>query len=274
MPVAGGGADYRRRANVLGVGIDAVSPSVVVNRLFEATCKGSTGYVCVTGVHGVMEAHRDAALMQILNDAMLTVPDGMPMVWMGRMQGHRDMSRVYGPTLLLDVCERSVKTGETHFFYGGGPGVAGALAERLSARFPGLRVVGIYTPPFRKLNESEEAELEERVAAVRPDFFWVGLSTPKQERFMAAHHDRLDAGIMLGVGAAFDMHSGGTRQAPSWMQRYGLEWLFRMAQEPRRLFWRYARNNPVFVVRAALQVAGLRRYSLPLAVPGGGAPKA
>ena len=265
-------AAHRRRANVLGVGIDAVSPAIVVNQLFEATHNGASGYVCVTGVHGVMESQRDSALMQILNDAMLTVPDGMPTVWMGRLQGHRDMSRVYGPTLLLDVCERSVVTGETHFFYGGGPGVADALAGQLSARFPGLRVVGTYAPPFRPLNGREEAELEARVAAVRPDFFWVGLSTPKQERFMAAHHGKLAARIMLGVGAAFDMHSGRTRQAPSWMQRNGLEWLFRLGQEPRRLFWRYARNNPGFVVRAALQVAGLRHYSLPLALPGSGQP--
>ncbi|HEX8851829.1 MAG TPA: WecB/TagA/CpsF family glycosyltransferase [Gemmatimonadaceae bacterium] len=194
---------------------------------------------------------------------MLTVPDGMPTVWIGRAQGYREMSRVYGPTLLLDVCRRSATTGHTHFFYGGAPGVADELARRLTERFPGLRVVGTFTPPFRPLNEAEEQDLVRRVAEARPDFFWVGLSTPKQERFMAAYHGRLTTGVMLGVGAAFDMHSGRTRQAPRWMQRSGLEWLFRTLQEPRRLFWRYARNNPAFVVRALMQLTGLRKYALP-----------
>lgn len=251
----------RTRANVLGVGIDAVSPRAVLDQLFGD--EGARGYVCVTGVHGVMEAQRDAQLMRILNESLLTVPDGMPTVWMGRLQGHGGMARVYGPSLLLDVCERSVRTGHTHFFYGGNGGVADELAKQLTARFPGLRVVGTFTPPFRPLTGGEEAALIRQVADAQPDFFWVGLSTPKQERFMAAYHERLAARVMLGVGAAFDMHSGRTRQAPPWMQRSGLEWLFRMLQEPRRLFWRYARNNPAFVARALLQVAGLREYPLP-----------
>ena len=252
----------RPRANVLGVGIDAVSPAAVLDQLLGSGVTSRTGYVCVTGVHGVMEAQRDPELMRILNESLLTVPDGMPTVWMGRLQGHREMARVYGPTLLLDVCRRSAQTGHTHFFFGGKPGVAEDLAGRLAARFPGLRVVGTFTPPFRPLNEMEERALFQQVAEAKPDFFWVGLSTPKQERFMAAYHRRLATKVMLGVGAAFDMHSGHMRQAPPWMQRNGLEWLFRMLQEPRRLFWRYARNNPLFIVNALLQIAGLRRYPL------------
>jgi N-acetylglucosaminyldiphosphoundecaprenol N-acetyl-beta-D-mannosaminyltransferase len=211
----------------------------------------------------VMEAQRDPALMRILNESLLTVPDGMPTVWMGRLQGHREMARVYGPSLLLDVCQRSAQTGHTHFFFGGNPGVAEELAARLVERIPGLRVVGTFAPPFRPLNDGEERALIRQVEEAKPDFFWVGLSTPKQERFMAAYHARLAARVMLGVGAAFDMHSGRTRQAPQWMQRNGLEWLFRMLQEPRRLFWRYARNNPAFIGRALLQIVGLRRYPLP-----------
>lgn len=253
----------RPRVNVLGVGIDAVSPQIVLDQLLGASDALRMGYVCVTGVHGVMEAQRDPELMRILNDSLLTVPDGMPTVWMGRLQGHRKMARVYGPTLMLDVCRRSVETGHTHFFFGGNPGVADDLAKRLAERFPGLRVVGTFAPPFRPLNEAEEHALVEQVAKAKPDFFWVGLSTPKQERFMAAYHGRIAAKVMLGVGAAFDMHSGRTRQAPCWMQRNGLEWLFRMLQEPRRLFWRYARNNPAFVVSALLQIAGVRQYHLP-----------
>lgn len=253
----------RPRANVLGIAIDAITPEIALDQLF-AQCSHEKGdYVCVTGVHGVMEAQRDAGLRRILNESMLTVPDGMPTVWMGHLQGHRTMARVYGPTLLLDVCRRSVDAGRTHFFFGGAPGVAEALARALTERFPGLRVVGTYTPPFRPLNADEEAELRAEVERTRPDFFWVGLSTPKQERFMAAHRGMRGVGVMIGVGAAFDMHSGRTRQAPRWMQRSGLEWFFRMLQEPRRLFWRYARNNPAFLWRAVLQLLGLRRYSLP-----------
>lgn len=259
----------RRRANVLGVGIDAVTPTVVLDQLFATSEAARHGYVCVTGVHGVMEAQRDATFRCILNESMLTVPDGVPTVWMGRLQGHCDMARVYGPTLLLDVCQRSTRTGHSHFFYGGAPGVADELAARLTERFPGLRVVGTYTPPFRPLNAREEAELRARVAAAKPDFFWVGLSTPKQERFMAAYSATLPVKVMLGVGAAFDMHSGRTRQAPQWMQRNGLEWLFRLIQEPRRLFWRYTRNNPAFVMYALLQIAGLKRYVLPGRTSGG-----
>ena len=248
----------RPRADVLGIGVDALDRVSAVDRLFAALERGDRGYVCVTGVHGVMEAQRDPALRRILNRSLLTVPDGMPTVWMGRAQGHRTMSRVYGPTLMLDACERSLSTGHTHFLYGGNAGVAEALATSLRARFPGIRIVGSYTPPFRALTSDEERELAAQVERARPDFFWVGLSTPKQERFMAAYHERLPARIMLGVGAAFDMHSGRLPQAPAWMQRSGLEWLYRLLKEPRRLFWRYARNNPAFVVRALLQVSVAR----------------
>lgn len=252
----------RERANVLGVGIDAVSPDVVLEQLFAAVDTGQRGYVCVTGVHGVMEAQGDAEFRRILNSSMLTVPDGMPTVWIGRIQGCEEISRVYGPTLLLQVCARSVQRGQSHFFYGGAPGVADELAARLTQRFPGLRVVGTYCPPFRPLTDIEQRALYTQVEAAQPDFLWVGLSTPKQERFMAAHSGHLAAKVMLGVGAAFDMHSGRTRQAPAWMQRSGLEWLFRLIQEPRRLFWRYARNNPAFVMRAMMQLVGLKAYGL------------
>lgn len=238
--------------------MDALDRASAVDRLFAALERGDRGYVCVTGVHGVMEAQRDPALRRILNQSLLTVPDGMPTVWMGRAQGHRTMSRVYGPTLMLDACERSLSTGHTHFLYGGNPGVAEALAASLRARFPGIRIVGSYTPPFRALTSDEEGELAMQVAQARPDFFWVGLSTPKQERFMAAYSGRLSARIMLGVGAAFDMHSGRLPQAPAWMQRSGLEWSYRLMKEPRRLFWRYARNNPAFLAKALFHLAGSR----------------
>jgi N-acetylglucosaminyldiphosphoundecaprenol N-acetyl-beta-D-mannosaminyltransferase len=252
----------RPRVNVLGVGVDAIDMPTAVHRITSAAATGRGGYVCVTGVHGVMEAQRDPTLRQILNSSLVTTPDGMPMVWLGRASGFSRMSRVYGPDLMLELCRHSVATQATHFFYGGTDGVAEELAERLRQRFPGLRIVGTYTPPFRPLSAVEEQQLAQRLEALQPDFMWIGLSTPKQEQFMAKYAGRFAAKVMLGVGAAFDMHSGRTKQAPRWMQRAGLEWMFRLLNEPRRLFKRYATNNPAFVVRVALQKLRLRQYSL------------
>lgn len=255
-------ARERSRVNVLGVGVDAIDMSTAVSRILSAANSARGAYVCVTGVHGVMEAQRDPKLREILNDSLVTTPDGMPMVWVGRLNGFRDMRRVYGPDLMLEICRASVASGATHYLYGGNSNVAAELADRLRTRFPGIKIVGTFTPPFRPLSGDEERALIAELEAVRPTFFWVGLSTPKQERFMAQYRDRLPVNIMFGVGAAFDMHSGRTKQAPSWMQRVGLEWLFRLLQEPRRLFKRYAVNNPAFVWRVLLQQIGVRQYSL------------
>lgn len=250
----------RPRANVLGVGVDAIDLPTAVTGLIRAAKEGRKGYVCVTGVHGVMESQRDERLREIHNESLLTTPDGMPMVWVGRAQGHRSMDRVYGPSLMLEVCRASVDEGLTHFLYGGAPGVADELARSLAEKAPGIRIAGTYTPPFRPLDEAEERELKDRVEAVRPDFFWVGLSTPKQERFMAEYHGRLPATVFLGVGAAFDFHTGRVPQAPRFVQRSGLEWLFRMLQEPRRLGRRYLRNNPAFLWRLLQQTLRVGKY--------------
>jgi N-acetylglucosaminyldiphosphoundecaprenol N-acetyl-beta-D-mannosaminyltransferase len=250
------------RANVLGVGVHALNMDSAVN-LIEAAIAGNTkGYVCVTGVHGVIEAQRDEKFRAILNRGLLVTPDGMPTVWVGKAQGHRRMERVYGPDMMLELCRRSVEKGYTHFIFGGVDGVAQELASKLRSRFPGIKIVGAYGPPFRPLNQEEEAELIARVDAARPDLFWVGLSTPKQERFMEAYFDRLNVKVMLGVGAAFDIHTGRTKDAPGWMQRSGLHWLFRLLQEPRRLFKRYMFNNPLFVYKISLQLLGLRDYHI------------
>ena len=209
---------------------------------------GERHYVCVTGVHGVMESRRDSDLRRIHNASGLTTPDGMPMVWAGRRAGAAHMRRVYGPELLLAVCALAAERGWSSFLYGGGSGVPELLAERLTARFPGLRVAGIWSPPFRALTPDEDQEVVERINRSGADLIWVGLSTPKQERWMAAHVGRLDAKALLGVGAAFDIHAGLLPQAPPWMRRSGLEWLYRLGREPTRLWRRYLRNNPRFVV--------------------------
>ncbi len=250
------------RVNVLGVGVHTLNLSSAVAVLGRAVATRTKGYVCVTGVHGVSEAQSDPEFRAILNGALLNTPDGMPMVWIGRWNGFREMSRVYGPDLLLEVCRASEGAGWKHFFYGGGPGTADALADTLRARFPKLQVVGTNTPPFRPLNEFETVALQAEIARLQPDFMWIGLSTPKQERFMRANIDRLDVPVMLGIGAAFDLISGRVKQSPRWIQRSGFEWLFRLIQEPRRLWKRYLKNNPLFIGRLLLQLTGLRRYSL------------
>jgi N-acetylglucosaminyldiphosphoundecaprenol N-acetyl-beta-D-mannosaminyltransferase len=251
-----------KRVNVLGVGISVLNLQAALDEIAAAVREKRKGYICVRDAHGVMLAQKDAAFRRILNEAFLCTPDGMPMVWMGKLRGHREMSRVYGPDLMLEVCAWSEKNPCRHFFYGGTSGVAEELREKLTARFPKLQIVGCYTPPFRPLNAAEEKELQEIVRAAKPDIMWIGLSTPKQEKFMVEFLPKLDVTLMIGVGAAFDFHAGRVRQAPRWMQRSGLEWLFRLGCEPRRLGKRYLKNNPLFAWKIAGQLSGLKKYPL------------
>jgi N-acetylglucosaminyldiphosphoundecaprenol N-acetyl-beta-D-mannosaminyltransferase len=236
------------RIDVLGVHVSAINPAMAVDEIARWIATGEAHYVCVTGVHGVMECQSDPELLAIHNRSGLTTPDGMPMVWAGRRAGADWMDRVYGPDLMLAVLEVAEARGWSSFFYGGKDGVPERLVGRLRERFPSLRVAGTYSPPFRALTDEEDAELVERINAAAPDLVWVGLSTPKQERWMAAHVGRLRAPVLLGVGAAFDIHAGTLRQAPRWMQRHGLEWAYRLYREPRRLWRRYAKNNPRFAM--------------------------
>jgi N-acetylglucosaminyldiphosphoundecaprenol N-acetyl-beta-D-mannosaminyltransferase len=251
-----------QRSNVLGIGISIINLDTALAAIAEAVRERRKGYICVTGVHGVTEAQDDPQFRRILNGAFLNTPDGMPMVWMSKLTGFRGIDRVYGPDLMLKVFEWSQASGCRHFFYGGAPGVAEELKARLTARYPGVQVVGTCCPPFRPLNAEEQAALTAQVAAAKPDMLWVGLSTPKQERFMAEYLPKLDSTLMVGVGAAFDFHAGRVKQAPPWIQRSGLEWFYRLCSEPKRLWKRYLRNNPLFVGRAFCQLTGLRRYPL------------
>jgi N-acetylglucosaminyldiphosphoundecaprenol N-acetyl-beta-D-mannosaminyltransferase len=247
------------KVNVLGVGVSVLDQDRARDFLFQAVREGLRGYVTITNVHSVSEAQSDGELKRILNGALLATPDGMPLVWMGWLQGHRSIRRVYGPDLMLNLCEHSQFLGFRHFFFGGKPGVVEALARNLRLRFPGLKIAGTYSPPFRPLNEAERGELRDQVRDAQPDFFWVGIGMPKQERFMAEYISMLpEAKIFIGVGAAFDFFTSQVRQAPRWMMRLGLEWLFRLTQEPKRLWKRYLVNNPVFLMRAAAQLLGLR----------------
>jgi len=248
------------RANVLGVGVSAMDMDGALATIASAIAAGTKGYVCASGVHGIMEAQKDPALRRILNNSFLNLADGRPTTWVGRIQGLYRIRQVTGPNLMLRLCALSVKTGYTHFFYGGDVGVAEQLKAAMIKRFPGLKVIGTYTPPFRPLQPEEAAALAGMVSRLKPDIFWVGLSTPKQERWVAEYIDKLDTKLMFAVGAAFDMHTGRIQESPEWLKAMGLQWLHRLCQDPRRLWKRYLINNPKFLAKISLQLMGVRRY--------------
>lgn len=245
-PSVGTGRPGVPRVDVLGVGVSVIDYEAAARHVAAWVERRDQQYVCVTGVHGVMEAQRDLELRCILNESGLTTPDGMPMVWAGKWAGADDMSRVRGPSLMERLCARAARQGWKSFLYGGNDGVASLLAQRLAARFPGFKVVGTHTPPFRPLTPAEDERIVDDINAAEPDLVWVGLSTPKQERWMAAHLGRVKAPVLLGVGAAFDVHAGLQPEAPLFLQQIGMEWAYRLSREPRRLWRRYAYNNPRF----------------------------
>ncbi len=249
-------------ANVLGVKINAVNIPLALDTIDTWIKNKDQNYVTVTGVHGVIESQRDAQIRSMHNKAGMVVPDGMPMVWANHLQGNKHVSRVYGPDLMLAACEKSIEKGYKHFFYGGASHVPGLLKDKLTERFPGLQVVGTYSPPFRPVTEEEDKEICQMIDDSGADIVWIGLSTPKQERWMSAHLGKIKAPVMIGVGAAFDFHAGLKSQAPSWMQKSGMEWFYRLITEPRRLGKRYLINNPTFLMLAAMQATGLRRYEV------------
>ena len=250
------------QVNVLGVGVHAVNMRSAVSRIGAFIRSGGKGYVCLTGVHGIMEAQRDSSLQSALAEAFLVAPDGMPTVWMGHVQGFRKMQRVFGPDLMTEIIGGDEFRDCVHFFCGGEPGVAERLRESMLRRFPWVQIAGSYSPPFRPMTASEEKELKAQIQLLRPDIIWVGLSTPKQERFMARYLPLLDTRLMIGVGAAFLFHTGVIRDSPQWVKNAGLQWLHRLLQEPARLWRRYLLNNPRFICFALLQSVGLKRYAL------------
>lgn len=252
------GAGAPASTNVLDVHISAIDMAHAV-RTIEGWIENDTpDYVCICTVHTVMECQRDSALRETVNGAGLRTPDGMPMVWLSRHAGHEHVSRVYGPDLMLELARRSPETGHRHFFYGGAPGVADELARRLEDRFPGLNVAGTHCPPMVSVGELESEETIREINDSGADIVWVGLGTPKQDWWVANHRPLLTAPVLIAVGAAFDFHTGRVRQAPTWMQRHGLEWLFRLSQDPKRLWRRYLIDNGLFVARLARREASLR----------------
>jgi N-acetylglucosaminyldiphosphoundecaprenol N-acetyl-beta-D-mannosaminyltransferase len=250
-----------QRVSVLGVGVSAINMEQALAELDRWIESGAQDYVCVCTVHGVMDCQRSEELRQIFNRAGMVTPDGMPLVWLARAQ-YKHVRRVYGPDLMMALLSRSASTGQRHFLYGGGAGVGQRLAAKMRTRFPDVRIVGVLEPPFGSLEDLCTREAAAEINAAEPDVVWVGIGSPKQEQWMARMRPALQAPVLIGVGAAFDFHSGEVRQAPLWMQRNGLEWLFRLISDPRRLWRRYLIDNPWFVWEVVLQRLGVKRYEI------------
>jgi N-acetylglucosaminyldiphosphoundecaprenol N-acetyl-beta-D-mannosaminyltransferase len=236
------------RVDVLGIHVSVTDLDETVETLAGWIEGGARELVCVSDMNALLHARADPELTELYNTSGLTLPDGMPLVWAGRRAGFAQARRVCGPDLLERVMAVAAERGWSHYFYGGADGVAAELANVFERRHPGLKVVGVHSPPYRQLTAAEDAEVVAAINDAGPDIVWVGLGAPKQERWMAAHRDRLDAAVLIGVGAAFDFHTGRQRRAPVWMQRAGLEWAHRLSQEPGRLWRRYVFGIPRFLL--------------------------
>jgi N-acetylglucosaminyldiphosphoundecaprenol N-acetyl-beta-D-mannosaminyltransferase len=244
-----------RKREVIGVPLAMTDYAEAMDVMDGMIARRERGYVCAVAVHAVTVAQRDAELMAALRGSSLTVPDGMPLVWAANLMGESLKQRVYGPELMWRHCARAAERGHRVWLYGSrDQGTLAQLALNLRKAHPGLRIVGGYSPPFRELTRAEEDEVARRINADRPDVVWVGTGVPRQEKWMARMRDRLEAPVIGAVGAAFDFHAGRISQAPPWMQDRGLEWTYRIAQEPRRLLPRYLYYNPAFLLAFAGQL--------------------
>jgi N-acetylglucosaminyldiphosphoundecaprenol N-acetyl-beta-D-mannosaminyltransferase len=245
---------------VLGVPLGLTDYERTLDWIDAMVAARSRGYVCVCNVHTVMASAEDPELRRALLGSSLNVPDGQPLVWALAALGHRLDDRVYGPELMARACDRSAASGQRIYLYGGrNQGALVQLALNLRHRYPGVKIVGGYSPPHRSLTDEERSFVVREINRSRADVVWVGIGVPKQEKWMAQLRAELDAPLLIGVGAAFDFHAGLVPQAPAWMQGHGLEWAYRLAREPRRLWRRYLRYNPRFVTAFARQLAAARR---------------
>jgi len=246
-------------AEILGVPIGLIDYERTLDRIDAMAAEDEQGYVCVCNVHTVMASQEDPELLSALMGSSLNVPDGQPLVWALNALGYSLTDRVYGPELMARACARAASSGQRFYLYGGrNQGALVQLALNLRQRYPGIQIVGGYSPPHRPLTDEERAAVTAEINDAKPDVVWVGIGVPKQEKWMAALRPMLDAPVLIGVGAAFDFHAGLVPQAPPWMQRAGLEWAYRLAHEPRRLWRRYLRYNPRFVGAFARQLLAHR----------------
>ncbi len=238
------------RFRVLDVPISVIDMATALASIDRKIANGQGGYICIRDTHGVMVAQDDPHFREIHEQAFMVTPDGMPLVWLGRLDGHSDIRRVCGPDLVDALCKHSLQRGYRHYFFGGSQRVADALAKSLSSRYPGLELVGCESPPFSAVTLEPNEKACSQIRAAEPDIVWIGLGSPKQEYWMHSNAPLLPGVILIGVGAAFDFHAGTIRRAPVWMQKNGVEWLYRLFQEPTRLWRRYLILAPRFLVSA------------------------
>ena len=245
-------SDGGTRQVIASVAFDLMDYREVLDTIEIWRSRGDRRYVTLANPHCVMLCHHDEQMKRATRDADLTLTDGVGIVLAARLLGLPDKGRVTGPDLMLKLCDRGRQLGYRHYLYGGKPGVADLLAERLQEAYPGIEIVGTESPPFRPLSEDEDVAVVTRINRSRPDVVWVGLEAPKQEKWMASHRGRIEVPVMIGVGAAFDFHSGTVRRAPDFIRKLGLEWTYRLAMEPRRM-WRRNLDSPRFMLRVLRQ---------------------
>ena len=238
---------------IIGAPIDALGWNDAIGRISTWAANGESRYVCICNVHSVVTARQDSEFAQVVREADMATPDGMPVAWMLRLLGEKGQQRINGPDLMWKYCELAASRGEPVFFYGSTDDTLAKLRAALLKAFPAFKLAGMYSPPFRALSEQEDQQTVDMINASGAGVVFVGLGCPKQEKWMAEHRGRINA-VMIGVGAAFDYHAGTIKRAPVWMQRNGLEWFYRLCTEPRRLWRRYWSTNSRFIYFAIKQL--------------------
>lgn len=246
------------RMRILGVGVNAIDNKTTLDQIDFAIKNDERCYICVTPVHSVMDCYGNRELLEVFNNSCLTVPDGMPLVWILKNAGYSNTERVYGPDLMVNAIHHFADEGYRHYLYGAAPGIAEKVQQVFLEENPKIQIAGTHSPPFRDLTEEETTEVIDKINTANPDVIWIALGAPKQEKWMADNRHRLNAPVMLGVGVAFNYIAGTKRQAPRWMRNSGLEWLFRLLTEPRHVWSRYIRY-PQFILLIIAQLTGLRR---------------
>ena len=238
--------------NIMGVNIAAIDMEWLVDYLEKNISEIKGDYICVSNVHTTVTSYEDAAYCAIQNGGLMAIPDGGPLSTVGRRRGCKNMARTTGPSLMGEIFKISAKKGYRHYFYGSKQETLELLEKKLKENYPGIKIAGMYSPPFRPLTEEEDKAVIERINEANPDFVWIGLGAPKQEKWMAAHQGKID-GLMLGVGAGFDYYAENIKRAPMWMQKHNLEWVYRLVQDPKRLFKRYWSTNTKFIWNAMIR---------------------
>ncbi len=249
----------QNRVRVVSLLPNVCNHESAIKEIAELVKNGKGGYVCFSTVHMVMESYDNPEYGSKVNNANLIITDGMPLVWMQKLQGAKNASRVRANDLMIMLCQYAEKNGLSVSFYGGKQEVIDAILERAKKELPKLKIAYAFSPPFRPLTSEEDADVTAKISEAKPDVLFMGLGCPKQENWMAAHKDELRT-VMLGVGASFDFYAGNVKESPEWMGKFGLEWLFRLAQEPKRLCRRYLILNPRFMWLAILQLLGLKNF--------------